>query len=106
MCDVAVRFPTNTRSIRLREIASFSVSTSPIRTVTEKVSSSRIMTSAAVAPLSLRAVDDVLARCSCRFEPALIHFSVPPTVISRILIVGRPTLTGIVWPSLPQMPTP
>src|SRR2546425_357708 len=37
--------------MRPREIASFSVSTSVMRTVTEKVSSSRIMTSAAEAPL-------------------------------------------------------
>src|SRR5262249_38858809 len=34
------------------------------------------------------------------------YFSVPPTVISRILIVGSPTPTGIDWPSLPQIPTP
>ena len=37
---------------------------------------------------------------------AVHHFSVPPTVISRILIVGKPTETGIVCPSFPQMPTP
>src|ERR1051325_10313064 len=31
---------------------------------------------------------------------------VPPTVISLILIVGRPTPTGICCPSLPHIPTP
>src|SRR5262249_48502711 len=50
----------------------------------------------------LRTIDDLL----CRVLEVGHHFSVPPTVISRILIVGSPTLTGIVWPSLPQIPTP
>src|SRR6266446_3069695 len=51
VCEVAVRFPTKTRRSKLREIASFSVSISPIRTLTENVSSSRSITSAAEAPL-------------------------------------------------------
>ena len=31
---------------------------------------------------------------------------VPPTVMPSILIVGWPTPTGTLWPSLPQVPTP
>src|SRR5262249_49283270 len=50
----------------------------------------------------LRASDDVF----CGVFELLHYLLVPPTVISRILMVGRPTPTGIVWPSLPQIPTP
>src|SRR4029434_7631752 len=46
-----------------------------------------------------RAIDDVGEQCGCN------HF-VPPTVISEILMVGKPTPTGTDCPSLPQVPTP
>src|SRR6185436_11657060 len=36
----------------------------------------------------------------------LIHSCVPPTVISSIRMVGRPTPTGTDCPSLPQVPMP
>src|SRR4029434_4568586 len=52
--------------------------------------------------LFLSALDDG-ARCALQIRH---YFSVPPTVISRILIVGRPTLTGMVCPSFPQIPMP
>src|SRR5205085_12149818 len=44
--------PIKTRSRSPRDTASFRVSTSPIRTVTENFSSSRMKTSASVAPWS------------------------------------------------------
>src|SRR5581483_4618385 len=53
----------------------------------------------------LRARDRLLSNV-LKVGHVCCYFSVPPTVISRILIVGKPTLTGIVWPSLPQIPTP
>src|SRR5215471_13179583 len=46
-----------------------------------------------------RLIDDVGEQFCCN------HF-VPPTVISEILIVGNPTQTGTLCPSLPQVPTP
>ena len=35
-----------------------------------------------------------------------IQRPVPPTVIRSSLIVGMPTPTGTLWPSLPQVPMP
>src|SRR5216117_2276652 len=60
-----------TRNIRLREMACFNVSTSPMRTVTEKVSSSRIMTSAAVAPVFLARS---MACCAVFWRSAMFSF--------------------------------
>src|SRR6185503_20388208 len=40
------------------------------------------------------------------FSWVKFHLCVPPTVISLIFIVGIPTPTGTLWPSLPHMPTP
>src|SRR5262249_22956140 len=34
------------------------------------------------------------------------HAPVPPTVTSSIRTVGRPTPTGTLWPSFPQVPSP
>src|SRR4030042_2653628 len=41
-----------------------------------------------------------------RLEEIRGHPSVPPTVMSSMRMVGRPTPTGTDWPSLPQVPTP
>src|SRR5262249_26324624 len=35
-----------------------------------------------------------------------VHAPVPPTVTWSMRTVGRPTPTGTIWPSLPQVPRP
>ena len=44
---------------------------------------------------------------SCgQFQQVILGQAVPPTVIRSILMVGMPTPTGTLWPSLPQTPMP
>ena len=43
--------------------------------------------------------------CFDDFPPGA-HPSVPPTVMASNRMVGSPTPTGTLWPSLPQVPTP
>ena len=60
----------------------------------------------AAVPLDLRPVaddGDERRRPCARAHPPIC---VPPTVIFAILIVGQPTPTGTLCPSLPQVPTP
>ena len=41
-----------------------------------------------------------------KFFQVILAQAVPPTVMRSTLIVGMPTPTGTLWPSLPQMPMP
>src|SRR5437763_11175005 len=53
-------------------------------------------------PGRVRTLDDVFREV----QQVIFAQAVPPTVIRSILIVGIPTPTGTLWPSLPQTPMP
>ena len=96
------------------EPASSTSSGSPMRTLTERCAPSLTPTSATSAPLLERPLHDLGAELDELIDVVFDHVGtarpqpicVPPTVIEPILIVGQPTPTGTLWPSLPQVQMP